>query len=56
MSALKRCKNCGKRIFFDDSGGWRDANPAWKHYGYAKRECENMRLKYAQPQEEGEAR
>lgn len=53
MSAMKRCKNCGKRIFFDKKG-WRDVNPAWKHYGYAQRECAGLLVKYAEPAETGE--
>lgn len=52
MSAMKRCKNCGKRIFFDKKG-WRDVNPAWMHYGYAQRECAGLLMKYAEPAETG---
>lgn len=48
MSAMKRCRNCGKRIFQQDKG-WRDTVKPWLHYGYAQRECVGLMLKYAEP-------
>ena len=48
MSAMRRCRNCGKRIFQQDKG-WRDAVKPWLHYGYAQRECAGLLLKYAEP-------
>lgn len=47
---MKRCRNCGKRVFQEDKG-WRDTVKPWLHYGYAQRECDGLRLKYAEPAE-----
>lgn len=49
---MKRCKNCNKRIFHDTTAKYAD-HYTWRHYGYAKRECDApLRLKYAEPKED----
>ena len=47
---LKRCKNCGRRIFKRELGKYEHVK--WVHYGYALDTCDGMTLKYAEPEGE----